>query len=772
MATYNQAIFNPDFNTTYTDGLGVGKGSTLLKDGGNNFLTLGAPFKKFSTIFNNGNIYNYKMIGGKWIQQQVINPPNGNLGGYFGISTNLIGKTANLSASNFFLIASEPIAANLSIPNKFGYVYAYNAINFASLSRYQTLESPRSAPTGYFGHSISLSSTPTNTYVLITERSTATVPGSAWVYSVATDNKTLTSPLPLRCHSSTQGKFGYDSAWYEDLIVVTDNTRTESTLTETGTAFVYTFNPSSPATGLLTSTALNRSSKASNQNFGTSISFNHNVLAIGAPGQTVSDGKVYLYRKNGINLTETNVLTPPAPWNNKSQYFGYSVDVSQINPSTPNIVNIFVGCPNLNNGLPQRGGAFVYNYNLTTDTATLNNTIGLSFGESPSAPGNQFGTTIHASPDYTVIAASNTTGALLPVSAASLSYSYNGLDVLNTDGIDTFTSATVVTQPYAFTNSVTAFAPSTLAAADGDQIFIPTQYTGNPAPTYNWLKNGTFIPGATDRVYTFIGNLTDDGFYSVSAFNAVNTYLNNTVTSNSIYVDVQSSAVAGNNTTLPSAGFLSIAGYGAGSPNLYRSINQFLRNYSGIDTNSANSSLNTRENNAMALDQKPATNVGSFASSPSVVVLLNELEMGTITVAGIGTKPNWTPTGTGGTFRPARISEFRGAYKWFSPWFTNSYASNSNPGCTNCAGTDRTNKGTVIVTGVSNMVTSTFYVKITPATGGIPSGWQIASPSVTYNNVVNNGSVQAYNIWIVDSNGYGINENVAPLTRAFNATYP
>ena len=185
MATYNQAIFNSDFNTTYTDGLGIGKGRTFLEVGGTNYLTLGAPFKKFSSIFNNGKIYNYQMIGGKWNEQQSINPPNGNLGGYFGISTNLIGKTANLSASNFFLIASEPIAANLSIPNEFGYVYVLSANSFNSFARYQTLESPRPAPTGFFGHSISLSSTPTNTYVLITERSTATVPGRAWGFMAA-----------------------------------------------------------------------------------------------------------------------------------------------------------------------------------------------------------------------------------------------------------------------------------------------------------------------------------------------------------------------------------------------------------------------------------------------------------------------------------------------------------------------------------------------------------------------------------------------------------
>lgn len=783
MATFNQLIFNTDFNTTFEDGFSYSfaNSDSIANDGTDDYLTIGAPYKYSGSVQNTGKVYNYQRIAGTWVLQQSILPPINNLGGYFGIINSLYYKNSNLSAANFFQIITEPISQNVSTPSKYGYVHLLSANSFNSFSYYKSIASPRVASThGFFGHSFSLTALPLSTFALITERSTPTAPGSAYIFTVDSDNKTFELRKPIRCQSSTQGKFGYAGVFADDLLVITDDERDYLTNTTAGTAFYYSWDPNDLTTGLNSPKALNRSYISPQQKFGASIAYNSGILAVGAPGERDTfQGKVYIYKKNSAVFTEIDWIEVPSPWiATQADLYGASVSLVRMVPGGDNL-NLLVGCPYFNNGIPTRGAVFCYNYSLSADTISYNNTAVLSYEESPSVPGNSFGVVSYSSPNYTLIGAGNSTGALLPTSAASIAYVYNGSDIFNTSSVMLFSSATFVTQPYAFTNTITVFPPGPANLPEGVTVYLGSSARGFPTASYYWIKDGALINGINQRVYSFNSTLLDDGLYSVSAFNALNHFYNADLLSDTLYINITSDAPAANNQKLPEdSNFISIGAYGAGSPNLYRSINQFIKSYSGITTNTPNTYLTTRETNFMTKDTKPATGIDSPNSS-YVVVMKNQQESGSTTTPYGSFKNYNTPTGTGGTYRPSRLSEFKGSYKWYSPWFNTFYNPNSNPGCRNCQTTDRTDKGTLTVQGVNNVETNIFYVNVTPAIGGIPSGWRIASPVITYNNVVNNGNTfppfdgtQTYTIYLMDSNGFGVSQNVSALQRTFIATYP
>jgi hypothetical protein len=54
----------------------------------------------------------------------------------------------------------------------------------------------------------------------------------------------------------------------------------------------------------------------------------------------------------------------------------------------------------------------------------------------------------------------------------------------------------------------------------GDTVTLSAAFTGSPAPTYSWTKNGVPLAGATDSTYTFIpAATTESGTYTVTALN-------------------------------------------------------------------------------------------------------------------------------------------------------------------------------------------------------------------------------------------------------------
>ncbi len=72
------------------------------------------------------------------------------------------------------------------------------------------------------------------------------------------------------------------------------------------------------------------------------------------------------------------------------------------------------------------------------------------------------------------------------------------------------TAPVITTQPVSATVSV------------GQAVTFTAEASGNPAPTYQWLKNGTTINGATSATLTFAAaQLSDTGVYTVRAINSV-----------------------------------------------------------------------------------------------------------------------------------------------------------------------------------------------------------------------------------------------------------
>lgn len=85
------------------------------------------------------------------------------------------------------------------------------------------------------------------------------------------------------------------------------------------------------------------------------------------------------------------------------------------------------------------------------------------------------------------------------------------------------------------TAPVIAMAPLDAALLEGSSLSLSVVATGSPAPTYQWKKNGTDIPGATTSRLTFSSiNRTDSGSYSVVVSNVVGS-----VTSPAAVIDVQ-----------------------------------------------------------------------------------------------------------------------------------------------------------------------------------------------------------------------------------------
>ena len=109
------------------------------------------------------------------------------------------------------------------------------------------------------------------------------------------------------------------------------------------------------------------------------------------------------------------------------------------------------------------------------------------------------------------------TGPSLVIAAAGLSDAgVYVCSVTNSYGTSTSAAATVAVSAA----PVLATALKNTTVYVGDTVTLSAAFTGSPAPTYSWTKNGGAIPGATDSTYTFIpAATTESGTYTVTALN-------------------------------------------------------------------------------------------------------------------------------------------------------------------------------------------------------------------------------------------------------------
>jgi len=115
-------------------------------------------------------------------------------------------------------------------------------------------------------------------------------------------------------------------------------------------------------------------------------------------------------------------------------------------------------------------------------------------------------------------------GVIAGATAPSLVISAAGLtdagtytcEVTNSYGTSTSAAATVAVSAAPVLG--TALRNTTVYV--GDTVTLSAAFTGSPAPTYSWTRNGMPIPGATDSTYTFIpAATTESGTYTVTALN-------------------------------------------------------------------------------------------------------------------------------------------------------------------------------------------------------------------------------------------------------------
>ena len=95
-----------------------------------------------------------------------------------------------------------------------------------------------------------------------------------------------------------------------------------------------------------------------------------------------------------------------------------------------------------------------------------------------------------------------------------------GYTVVVSNSAATVTSAAAVLTVN--TTPVITTQPSSATVAVGQSVTFSVAASGNPAPTYQWSKNGTTINGATSPTLTFAtAQLSDTGVYTVRAINSV-----------------------------------------------------------------------------------------------------------------------------------------------------------------------------------------------------------------------------------------------------------
>jgi hypothetical protein len=108
--------------------------------------------------------------------------------------------------------------------------------------------------------------------------------------------------------------------------------------------------------------------------------------------------------------------------------------------------------------------------------------------------------------------------------------------VLNSIGVATSNSATLIVSTATFTPSITAQPVSPIAVL-GQTVTLTVVATGAPAPTYQWFKEGVLIKNATGASYTIGGVQTiDAGNYFVIVTNSAGSVTSAAATLNVIAV--------------------------------------------------------------------------------------------------------------------------------------------------------------------------------------------------------------------------------------------
>lgn len=170
-----------------------------------------------------------------------------------------------------------------------------------------------------------------------------------------------------------------------------------------------------------------------------------------------------------------------------------------------------------------------------------------------------------------------------PTTAGTYNISVSGYQYTNLTGPVTTATAQIVVAAAPNAAPVLTRQPSNVTAVVGGSATLSITYTGTPAPTFQWLKNGVPIVGATSSTLVLTAvSPTDAGSYTVTLTNSLGT-----VTSAAATITVNAAPTAPVFTTAPVSQTATVGGNvsftvavtGVPTPTL-----QWLKNGSGIDS--------------------------------------------------------------------------------------------------------------------------------------------------------------------------------------------
>ena len=286
-------LFAIDETKIQPDGLVNGDGfgaATCLKG---DVLIVGAPFADISGIDSVGVIQFFKRVSGNWVFQSEIPSPDVVANDFFGWTLDFDGD---------YLVVGAPFNDENGLDAGAVYIYEYDGTNFNFLVKNMA---STGNPGDEYGRSVAIYDT---TIIVGSPKDDDLVPngGAAYIYNL--NNNAWTEAQKLTSSFTEFGNefYGYSVAIHKDRCVI-GSTLDDDAATDAGTAFVYHFDGAS----WNIEQKLSPSDGGSSHSFGFSTSINDSILIIGAFGanNTVpSSGAAYIFRRNGVNWTEEEIL--------------------------------------------------------------------------------------------------------------------------------------------------------------------------------------------------------------------------------------------------------------------------------------------------------------------------------------------------------------------------------------------------------------------------------------------------------------------------------
>jgi hypothetical protein len=333
---------------------------------------------------------------------------------------------------------------------------------------------------------------------------------------------------------------------------------------------------------------------------------------------------------------------------------------------------------------------------ITSQPSSLTVTAGSSATFSVAASGNpaptyqwkKTGANISGATNASYTIASTVTGDTGSYTVAVTNASGSVTSSAATLTVNAGTSApTITTQPASTTATVGASASFTVVA------------NGNPAPTYQWLKNGAAISGATNATYTIASTVTGDvATYTVTVTNSVSSVTSSAATLVLYTAPVITSQPTSLTVNAGASATFTVVATGAPVPTY-----QWYKN--GVAISGATNASYT-DASALAADAGSYTVVVTNSVS-SVTSSAATLTVNSATAPAISTQPSSLTviTGASATFTVVASGNPAPTYQWKKGATNITGATNASYTIAAAASTDAASY-TVVVTNTAGSVTS------------------------------------------------------------------